>query len=87
MGTALNRDLPPYVIASGNYARPIGINKEGLKRRGFSPELIQALHKAFRLMIKSRKKDEAAIAELVEQWPEVARFKAFIDASQRGIIR
>jgi UDP-N-acetylglucosamine acyltransferase len=87
MGTALNRDLPPYVIATGNYARPIGINKEGLKRRGFSPELIQALHKAFRLMIKSRRKDEAAIAELVEQWQEVAHFKAFIDSSRRGIIR
>jgi len=87
MGTALNRDLPPYVIASGNYARPIGINKEGLKRRGFSPELIQALHKAFRLMIKSRKKDETAIADLVEKYPEVARFKAFIDSSQRGVTR
>lgn len=87
MGTALNRDLPPYVMASGNYARPIGINKEGLKRRGFSPEVIQALHKVFRLTIKSKKKNEAEIEELVNQYPEVARFKEFVDSSQRGVTR
>ncbi|CAG0907766.1 unnamed protein product, partial [Cyprideis torosa] len=59
MGTALNRDLPPFTMAAGNYASAIGINKEGLKRRGFSPETIAALNKAFRLLIKGRDRKAA----------------------------
>src|SRR5258708_28475337 len=42
MGTYLPQDLPPFVTASGNMARPYGINSEGLKRRGFSPETIRS---------------------------------------------
>jgi UDP-N-acetylglucosamine acyltransferase len=87
MGSALNKDLPPYVMASGSYARAIGINKEGLKRRGFSPEAIKAIHNAFRMKIKSRKDNDAALKELAEQYSEVAGFLDFIEQSERGVIR
>jgi len=46
MGTYLPQDLPPFVTAAGNMARPYGINSEGLKRRGFTPEEIAALKRA-----------------------------------------
>ena len=90
MGTALNRDLPPYMLASGNLAEPHGINKVGLKRHGFSLETIQALHKAYLLLIKSRKKrgDEAQqLQELGRAYPEVAHMVEFVNNSPRGVIR
>ena len=89
MGTALNKDLPPYLIASGNYASTHGLNKEGLRRRGFSEETIQALHKSYKLLVrnKSTKKDENIneIKALAKQFPEVDRFMSFINSSERGI--
>ncbi|HHJ12749.1 MAG TPA: acyl-ACP--UDP-N-acetylglucosamine O-acyltransferase [Chromatiales bacterium] len=88
MGTALNRDLPPFVMASGNLARPVGINKEGLKRRGFSEAAIRALHQAFRALFRSRRPDrQETVRTLAETHPEVARLLAFVEESERGVIR
>lgn len=89
MGAALNRDLTPYTLASGNYARAIGINKLGLKRRGFSPETVRALHQVFKLLVRGRDRTAAIAAaeELAKQSPEVAHFVAFVKSSQRGIVR
>ncbi len=44
--SALVQDIPPFVIAAGNKAEPHGINVEGLRRRGFSPDAISALPRA-----------------------------------------
>jgi len=89
MGTALNRDLPPYMLVYGNYARAIGINKEGLKRRGFSPESISALSQAFKALIKSRNRTEGMeiVKPLAEHYPEVKKFMNFIETSERGVVR
>ena len=89
MGAALNRDLPPFCLASGNYARAIGINKVGLRRAGISAEAIQALQQAFRMMVRQRQGAEGAaqLAPLMAQYPEVQEFVAFIQASKRGILR
>jgi UDP-N-acetylglucosamine acyltransferase len=90
MGTALNRDLPPYVLASGNLAEPHGINKIGLKRHGFNAETIQALHKAYLIVIKSRRRrdyDARELGQLSNTYPEVARLVEFVNNSPRGVIR
>lgn len=90
MGTALNKDLPPYVIASGNYATTHGLNKEGLRRRGFSEECIQALHKAYKLLVRSKSTKDDSLDEvrsLAEKFPEVGKFLRFIQSSERGIIQ
>jgi UDP-N-acetylglucosamine acyltransferase len=89
MGTALNRDLPPYTMASGNYAKAIGINKEGLKRRGYSPECIRALVQAFKLLLKGRDREEGlkTVIPLAEAFPEVAAFAEFVKKSERGTVR
>jgi UDP-N-acetylglucosamine acyltransferase len=87
---AINRDVPPYVIVSGNHASAYGINKEGLRRRGFKQETVRALHKAYMALIKSHQKREdalVAIEDLIQQHPEVAQFVEFIRSSQRGIVR
>jgi len=88
MGTALNRDLPPYVMASGNYASTHGLNKEGLRRQGFSDDCINALHKSYKLLVRSKSsKDEnlAEVKKLAKQYPEVLYFLDFVTTSKRGI--
>jgi UDP-N-acetylglucosamine acyltransferase len=90
MGSALNKDVPPYCIVSGNLAEARGLNKEGLKRAGFSSELIRALQKAYVALIKSHAPREHGLREVdlwVKEFPEVARFVKFIIDSPRGVVR
>jgi len=90
MGTYLPQDLPPYVTAAGNMARPYGINSEGLKRRGFSPESIAGLKRAYRTLYRSGLGLEEARTQLREQvaaCPQVKEIVEFLDRSKRGIIR
>ena len=90
MGTYLAQDLPPYVTAAGNMARPFGINKEGLKRRGFSPEAIAGLKRAYKTLYRKGLALEEALGELKAQAAacrEVQPLLDFIARSKRGIIR
>ena len=90
LGSVITQDIPPYSTAAGNRAKTFGINKEGLKRKGFSSELIRALHKSFRLLVKSKISREEAMIELqplIEKFPEVALFTRFISETKRGIAR
>jgi len=90
MGTYLAQDLPPYVTAAGNMAKPFGINKEGLKRRGFSPETIAGLKRAYKTLYRKGLTLEHAVGELKAQaaaCPEVQPMLDFIARSKRGIIR
>lgn len=90
LGSVITQDIPPYTMVAGNRARSSGINKEGLKRKGYSAELIRALHKSFRLLLKSKQTRENALLELqplIEQFPEVEIFIRFVTTSKRGIAR
>lgn len=84
------QDVPPYVIAQGNHAKPFSINVEGLKRRGFSKEAITAIRTTYKLLYRSGKTlDEVKpeIVELAKQVPEVQLFVDFFERSTRGLIR
>ena len=90
LGSVITQDIPPFSTAAGNRARVVGINKEGLKRRGFSPELIRALHKSFRELLKSRGSKQDAfenLQPLCDKYPEVEEFVGFVRNSKRGIAR
>ena len=90
MGTILFKDLPPYVTASGNSARPHGINAEGLRRAGFDGESIRALRQAYKVLYRQGLTVEQALGQLealVEQCAQVAPLVEFVRASQRGIVR
>ena len=90
MGTYLAQDLPPYVTAAGNVARPYGINSKGLARRGFSAQDIQGLKRAYRTLYRSGLALEDARRELDSQaaaCPPVRPLVEFLDNSKRGIIR
>ena len=90
MGTYLPQDLPPYVMAAGNMAKPYGINKEGLKRRGFSADAIAGLKRAYKTLYRKGLALEQATLELQNQaraCPEVQPILDFLSRSKRGIIR
>jgi len=89
MGCAVNRDVPPFTVAQGNYAKAVKINKTGLLRKGFSANAISGLQQAFKLLIHSRDREKglAQVVGLEKEFPEVQQFVAFIRASQRGTIR
>jgi UDP-N-acetylglucosamine acyltransferase len=90
MGTIVLQDVPPYVTASGNSARPYGINVEGLKRRGFSPAAITGLKRAYKTLYKSSLTLDQARRELARQakeCPEIQPLLDFLASSTRGVIR
>ncbi len=90
MGTYLPQDLPPFVTAAGNMARPYGINSEGLKRRGFSPQTINGLKQAYRTLYRRGLGLEEARRELesqAEDCPPVREILDFLAKTKRGIIR
>ncbi|MCF6318256.1 MAG: acyl-ACP--UDP-N-acetylglucosamine O-acyltransferase [Proteobacteria bacterium] len=90
MDTGFQKDLPPYIMAHGNPAKPRTINTEGLKRRGFSQSDISAIKKAFRLLYKKDLLLEEALKamqELAKEHQAVQVMVDFIKASSRSIVR
>lgn len=88
--SAVPRDVPPYVLASGNTAKPYGLNLVGLKRRGFSEDTLQALKHAYRLVFRSSLRLAVALDRVeqeVPDLPEIRQFVEFIRHSARGICR
>jgi UDP-N-acetylglucosamine acyltransferase len=89
-GTIVLRDVPPFVMASGNSAEPHGINAEGLKRRAFSAEAIDHIRRAYKTLYKSGlslEEAKQALRSHAADCPELAMFVEFIDSSKRSIIR
>ena len=90
MGSFISQDVPPYVMAAGHMASPYGINSEGLRRRGFSAQTIQAIKRAYRTLYRSGLSLEAAKRELEVQsqaCPEIRLIVDFLSISKRGIAR
>lgn len=94
MSTSLTQDVPPFVLLNGNPAAAHGINIEGLKRRGFSREQINALRTAYKTIYKSGLTLEQAKAALAEQeaaTPDAAEalraMRLAMENSTRGIVR
>jgi UDP-N-acetylglucosamine acyltransferase len=87
---ALNQDVPPFVMAAGHYAKPFGINREGLRRRGFSPEGIAAIRHAYMIVYKEGNTIPEAIEklqDLIAEEPSIRLLSDFLKDSTRGICR
>ncbi len=91
MGALINGDVPPFVlVAQESYARPRGINSEGLKRRGFEPDRIAAIKRAYRALYVGEKKTAPArevLADIATQSSDVRTMLEFIEASTRPLAR
>jgi len=90
MGTAIGKDVPPFVMVYGNPAEAKSINAEGLKRRGFRKDDISALMHAYKLIYRRGLTVEDAclqMTELVDQCSHVQLLINSLRHSQRGIVR
>jgi UDP-N-acetylglucosamine acyltransferase len=90
IAAVVTQDVPPFVTIAGNPTAPYGINSEGLKRRGFTPEAIAALKRAYRSLYKSGLSladARADIDRLASEAPEVRPLADFLAQSTRGILR
>jgi UDP-N-acetylglucosamine acyltransferase len=86
----VTRDVPPYVMAVGRPAEPHSVNSEGLKRRGFTPDQILNIRRAYRLLYRSGLKLNAALEQLEQAaatQAEIRPFVEFIKRSERSIVR
>jgi len=88
-GCRFSQDIPPYIIAGKEPIRYAGINIVGLRRRGFSNELIDLIHNAYRLLYS-----KGVLAEGIQEiknnlqiTPEIQYIIDFVEASKRGILR
>ena len=90
IGAVCLQDVPPYILAAGNTASPCGLNIRGLRRRGFSKPVIQALRRAYRYLYRQELSLDRALGELdriAESVEEVTALANFVRDSARGIIR
>ena len=90
VSSVILQDVPPYLLVAGQPCAPHGINAEGLKRRGFAPEAIAALKRAYKTLYKSGLTLADAKAELArqaEEAKEVRSLVAFLETATRGILR
>lgn len=88
-GCRFSQDIPPYIIAGKEPIRYAGINIVGLRRRGFSNELIELIHNAYRLLYS-----KGVLAEGIQEiknnlqiTPEIQYIIDFVESSKRGILR
>lgn len=90
IATITFKDIPPFLMSSGNTAKPYGLNIRGLKRRGFEDDTIKAIRQAYKIVYRSGMQltqSLEALQDLAAEFPEVGYFRDFIAASERGIIR
>jgi UDP-N-acetylglucosamine acyltransferase len=90
VGTIILKDIPPYIRAAGDNAKPNGINIEGLKRRNFSTQSILDIKKAYKVIYREGNTIETAkkmLLDLGKKTNEVNLFIDFINKSNRGLIR
>lgn len=84
------KDVAAFVTVSGNPAKAHGINKEGMRRKGWSADTIKALDEAYRVVFRSGLlRDEALerLGELLDSEPKVQLFIDSIKNSKRGLVR
>jgi UDP-N-acetylglucosamine acyltransferase len=88
-GTIVTQDVLPFSLTSSRREnKAFGINKVGLQRRGFSPERLQVLQKAFRLLLAAKLNTSQALEKIKElEGEDAALLAAFLTRSERGVIK
>lgn len=101
MFSAINKDVPAYVMVQGNMARARGLNIEGMRRRGYSAALIQQLQQFYKIVYRQGlsmqdacKKIEALLISCqsedlvpIQEWDLLMLFFTSLQNSSRGIVR
>jgi UDP-N-acetylglucosamine acyltransferase len=86
----VNQSIPPYVTVSGEKARAKGVNTEGLKRRGYSPEQIQQVRRAYKVLYRSGlslEEARAQLAAMADGHEEIRPLVDFLETTVKSFIR
>lgn len=88
-GSRFSQDIPPYIIAGKEPTKYCGLNLVGLRRRGFSNELIDHIHNAYRLLYSKGILSEGIqeVKNNLQMIKEISYILDFVENSKRGIIR
>jgi UDP-N-acetylglucosamine acyltransferase len=89
-GSVIGKDVPPFMTVAGNPARARGLNREGLKRNGFTAPAMKALQQAYRTLYRSGSTPDEQLEQLELQAGEdvhVGMLVSFLQHHRRGIIR
>jgi UDP-N-acetylglucosamine acyltransferase len=84
------KDALPFALTVGNHAKCYGLNKVGVRRRGYSRETIDALHHAFHLLLSAKLNTTQAVERIREEIrdvPEVDEVVNFVESSTRGVVK
>jgi UDP-N-acetylglucosamine acyltransferase len=84
------KDALPFAISQGNHAKCYGLNRLGMKRRGYSKETIEKLHRAYHLLLSSKLNTTQAVERMKEEISgsaEVDYLIEFIESSARGVVK
>jgi UDP-N-acetylglucosamine acyltransferase len=84
------KDAMPYAVIQGNHAKCYGLNRVGMKRRGYSKETIEKLNHAFHLLLSAKLNTSQAVGKISEEitdCKEVDMLVDFIQSSKRGVVK
>jgi UDP-N-acetylglucosamine acyltransferase len=84
------KDAMPFAVIQGNHAKCYGLNRVGMKRRGYSRETIEKLHRAFHFLLSAKLNTTQALEKIKEEITdsrEVDLLVRFIESSKRGVVK
>lgn len=84
------KDAPPFAIIQGNHAKCFGLNRVGMKRRGYGRDTIEKLNHAYHLLLSSKLNTTQAVEKIREEikdCEEVDLLVDFIETSKRGVVK
>lgn len=84
------KDAMPYAVIQGNHAKCYGLNRVGMKRRGYAKETVEKLHRAYHLLLSAKLNTTQAVEKIKEEIKgcrEVDLLVDFIETSKRGVVK
>ena len=84
------KDALPFAVSQGNHAKCYGLNRVGMRRRGYPPEIIEKLHRAYHLLLSAKLNTTQAVGQIkaeIKDCAEVNLLIEFIESSKRGVIK
>lgn len=84
------KDAMPFAVIQGNHAKCYGLNRVGMRRRGYAKDVIEKLHRAFHMLLSAKLNTTQAVEKIraeITDCREVDLLVEFIEASKRGVVK
>ncbi len=84
------KDAPPFAIIQGNHAKCYGLNRVGMKRRGYSKDTIEKLHRAYHMLLSAKLNTTQALEKIkaeIADCKEVDMLVEFYESTKRGVVK